>query len=153
MVKAVYIHIPFCNDICSYCAFSKFYYNEKWVSLYLDSLAKEIDLYYNNKDIIETIYIGGGTPSSLSIKMLIKLFSLISKFNISENLEFSFECNFDISYEKIDILKKNNVNRLSFGIETINSNLSINDASGNLIINFYREDTECSLVSLNNVIK
>ena len=121
MIKSVYIHIPFCKDICSYCAFSKFYYNEEWALKYLDSLEKEIDLYYNREDIIETIYIGGGTPSSLSKEMLFKLFKIISKFNVSRVLEFTFECNFDISYEYLDILKENNVNRLSFGVETVNS--------------------------------
>ena len=44
--KAVYIHIPFCNHICSYCDFAKMYYNKKWVNSYLDSLEYEINSNY-----------------------------------------------------------------------------------------------------------
>ena len=68
-VKSVYIHIPFCKSICSYCDFCKIYYDKKIVIPYLDSLKNEINKYYKN-ETLDTIYIGGGTPSSLSIKEL-----------------------------------------------------------------------------------
>ena len=82
-MRGVYIHIPFCNSICSYCDFCKFLYNEKWGNIYLDSLYEEIKEYYEN-DKIKTIYIGGGTPSSLSINNLIKLFKIIKYFDLSK---------------------------------------------------------------------
>ena len=72
-MKAVYIHIPFCNNICSYCDFPKLYYNKLWINKYLDALNKEIDSRYKG-EVIETIYIGGGTPSSLDLEELTKLF-------------------------------------------------------------------------------
>ena len=48
MVKSAYIHIPFCNNICSYCDFCKMYYNKDFIDKYLLSLEKEINLYYKN---------------------------------------------------------------------------------------------------------
>ena len=64
MIKSCYIHIPFCESICSYCDFSKLLYNSKLVDKYLDSLEKEINSIYKG-ELLDTIYIGGGTPSSL----------------------------------------------------------------------------------------
>ena len=63
-MRSVYIHIPFCKSICSYCDFCKFYYKESWAIKYLDSLEKEINDLYEG-DCIKTIYIGGGTPCFL----------------------------------------------------------------------------------------
>ena len=71
MVKSMYIHIPFCSDICSYCDFCKLYYNKKFVSDYLIALEKEINNNYYNEEL-ETIYIGGGTPSCLSLEVQLK---------------------------------------------------------------------------------
>ena len=65
-MRGVYIHIPFCTSICSYCDFCKFTYKEVWASAYLDILEDEIDEYYEG-DTVKSIYIGGGTPSCLSI--------------------------------------------------------------------------------------
>jgi len=122
-MKSVYIHIPFCNNICSYCDFPKIYYHKKWINDYLESLSKEIDLRYKG-DLIDTIYIGGGTPSSLELDELEKLFEIIKKIK-SNYLEFTIECNLDsLTKEKIDLFKKNNINRISIGIESFNeSNL------------------------------
>lgn len=122
-MKSVYIHIPFCNNICSYCDFPKIYYHKKWINDYLESLSKEIDLRYKG-ELIDTIYIGGGTPSSLELDELEKLFEIIKKIK-SNYLEFTIECNLDsLTKEKIDLFKKNNINRISIGIESFNeSNL------------------------------
>ena len=119
---SIYIHIPFCKSICSYCDFCKLLYNEKWIDLYLDSLAKEIKS-YNISSKVKTLYIGGGTPSSLNEKCLEKLFTIINKFNFIKNYEFTFECNInDINSNLLNILKKGKVNRLSIGIESFDKN-------------------------------
>ena len=119
-IKSLYIHIPFCSSICSYCDFCKMYYNEQLVDKYLDSLEKEVNTYYK-EDVMDTIYIGGGTPSSLSIKQLERLFEILEVINTSSNLEFTFEVNVnDINEELLNILFLNKVNRISIGIETIN---------------------------------
>ncbi len=122
-IKSAYIHIPFCNSICSYCDFCKIYYNSDIVSNYLNALEKEIKLKYNYEKL-NTIYIGGGTPSSLNIKELEKLFKIIDILNKEDNCEITFECNIDsIDLEKLEFLYKRGVNRLSIGIESFNSEI------------------------------
>lgn len=120
-VKSLYIHIPFCKSICSYCDFCKMFYNETLVDKYLIELKQEIENCYHN-DIIDTIYIGGGTPSILKIEQLQKLFTILKRIRLSRTVEFTFEVNVsDINEELLKLLRENNVNRISIGIETINS--------------------------------
>ena len=120
MAKAVYIHIPFCKSICSYCDFCKFLYNEKWVGAYLTALKREIKDRYMDDDIT-TIYIGGGTPSALSCDEIKRLMEIISVFKTENLKEFTFECNLsDINKELLLLLKYYKVNRLSIGIESFN---------------------------------
>lgn len=117
-MHSIYIHIPFCSSICSYCDFCKFFYESNWVTKYLDSLNEEIKNRYND-EIIETLYIGGGTPSCLDNKSLKKLMDICKIFNLNEKYEFTFECNInDLTEEKLHILKSSGVNRLSIGIES-----------------------------------
>ncbi len=118
--KNVYIHIPFCKSICTYCDFCKVLYYEKWIGPYLDCLEAEIKDFYNGEEI-ETLYIGGGTPSCLSMPYLHRLFELLNYFKTSKLKEFTFECNLnDLNEELLEFLKKNRVNRLSIGIESFN---------------------------------
>ncbi len=120
MITSVYIHIPFCDNICTYCDFNKRFYNEEIVTKYLNALEEEIKEIYQN-DLIKTIYIGGGTPSSLSVNNLKKLMKIVKIFKLDKNYEFSFECNPEnINYEKLLLLKENGVNRISMGVESTN---------------------------------
>ena len=119
-MESVYIHIPFCKKICSYCDFCKVIYYGPWITQYLNSLVKEINERYTG-ELIRTLYIGGGTPSALDTKDLKYLFDILGKFNFSSDLEFTFECNLDdITEELLILLKDHNVNRLSIGIESFN---------------------------------
>lgn len=119
-MRSVYIHIPFCKSICSYCDFCKFLYTNKWAVEYLYTLEREINEYYEG-DTVKSIYIGGGTPSSLSIENLKKLFEIIKVFKLSNKYEFTFECNInDINKELLMLLRNNGVNRLSIGVESFN---------------------------------
>lgn len=119
-MRSVYIHIPFCTSICSYCDFCKFLHDEVWASEYLVHLEKEINKYYDN-DKIRTIYIGGGTPSALSMENLKKLFDIIKVFDVSELEEFTFEMNVnDIEEDKLIFLKNHGVTRVSVGVESFN---------------------------------
>ncbi len=119
-IKAVYIHLPFCNSICSYCDFCKVVYNNDWVRPYLKRLEEEIDNAYMGEEI-ETLYIGGGTPSCLTIEELTGLFKIIEKFKKAPNIEFTFEANVnDLEEDKLKFLYMNGVNRLSVGIESFN---------------------------------
>ena len=120
-MMSCYIHIPFCEKICSYCDFCKMFYNENIVDNYLEQLEKEIRTLYKGEEL-KTIYIGGGTPSCLSVKQLEKLFEIINLFKKNNNVEFTIECNFsNTTIEKLELFKKYGINRISFGLETTNS--------------------------------
>lgn len=124
MIKSCYIHIPFCKKICSYCDFCKNYYDELVVDTYLDNLKKEISKNYKS-EVLDTLYIGGGTPSSLSKNNLNKLINILKLFKLNNSYEFTFECNYeDINEELLDLLKNNKVNRISIGIQTFNDKFS-----------------------------
>jgi oxygen-independent coproporphyrinogen-3 oxidase len=117
-MKSVYIHIPFCKSICSYCDFCKFLHNETWATNYLIHLEKEIKEYYDN-DTIKTLYIGGGTPSVLSMQNLKTLLNITNIFKKAGKIEFTFEMNInDITEEKLKLLDSYGVNRISIGVES-----------------------------------
>ncbi len=119
-MKNAYIHIPFCSNICSYCDFTKMYYNKEYVDKYLSSLKEEIKLRYK-KEALKTIYIGGGTPSSLDLQELEKLLKIVSILKKDSNYEYTFEANIDdLNEEKLKLLKTYGVNRLSIGIQSFN---------------------------------
>lgn len=124
----LYIHIPFCRRICSYCDFAKRVSNQNKINKYVDYLLKEIELYKkNNFDYsnIYTIYIGGGTPSSIGLENLEKIFSRINSIiDKSKIIEYSIEVNpEDLNDDLIFLLKKYNVNRVSIGIQTFDKTL------------------------------
>ena len=120
MPSSIYIHIPFCTHICTYCAFPKQFYNSKLVKLYLQALKKEIKNNYKG-EIIKTIYIGGGTPSSLNIEELKQLFDIIKLVKKNNDIEFTIEVNPEnIDIEKLQLFKDNGVNRISIGVESSN---------------------------------
>lgn len=122
-IKSCYIHIPFCKSICSYCDFCKFYYQESLVDKYIIALLEEIKTRYQN-EILETIYIGGGTPSSLTILQLEKLLDGLKLLKVSNNLEFTIECNIqDITEEKLKLFQKYGINRLSIGVESFHQEI------------------------------
>ena len=119
MITAAYIHIPFCEDICTYCDFCKYYYNKKFILPYLEALDKEIKKRYHG-EVLKSIYVGGGTPSSLSLDELRILLKILSIFKIND-AEYTFECNIEnITEEKVKLLKEYGVNRLSIGVQTFN---------------------------------
>lgn len=120
---SIYIHIPFCNSICTYCDFCKIFYNKKYINDYLNNLEQEIKVRYKS-EIVNTIFIGGGTPSSLDDNELIRLMNIIKIFNLSDNYEFTVECNIEsITENKLKIMKKYGVNRISIGVESFDNSI------------------------------
>ena len=120
MIKNCYIHIPFCKKICSYCDFCKLYYDKKFISNYLVKLRDEINNKYRG-EVLDTIYIGGGTPSCLAISELEELFDILSILKKNKNIEYTIEANIDsIDKDKILLFVKNGINRISIGIESVN---------------------------------
>lgn len=117
-MQAVYIHIPFCENICSYCDFSKFFYKEDLVHRYLECLEQEVKNRYQQEKI-KTLYIGGGTPSCLSDKELKQLLEITKLFIKDEDIEFTVECNIEnITLDKLKLFKDYGVNRISVGVQT-----------------------------------
>jgi oxygen-independent coproporphyrinogen-3 oxidase len=127
MIKAAYLHIPFCEHICHYCDFNKVFLKGQPVDEYIQALEKEIQMTLNQYPAsqFETIFVGGGTPTSLSEQQLYNFCQSIHKhLPMSENVEFTFEANpGDLTKGKLQILKEAGVNRISLGVQTFNEEL------------------------------
>ena len=116
-ISSLYIHIPFCESICDYCDFAKLQYFHNFAEQYLIALEKELHDVVINKDL-KTIYIGGGTPTSLSNTQFEKLLSMVESY-AKKAKEFTIEANPEsLSLSKIKLLKKYHVNRVSIGVES-----------------------------------
>lgn len=120
-MAGLYIHIPFCKQRCTYCAFySTTLYNIK--EQYVDALCKELVTRkdYAGGEVIGTIYLGGGTPSTLSMSQLQRICDTIyANYRISENAEITIECNpDDLTADFLSQLKRLPFNRISMGIQT-----------------------------------
>lgn len=122
----IYIHIPFCSHICTYCDFPKMLYDKKFVKKYLKVLATEINTRYQDEEVL-SIYIGGGTPTSLSLEELKYLLEITKKFKKATKIEFTIESNIEsLTKEKIKLLKQYEVNRISLGVQSFqDKNLKI----------------------------
>ncbi|SCR13416.1 Oxygen-independent coproporphyrinogen-III oxidase [Staphylococcus aureus] len=121
MVQSAYIHIPFCVRICTYCDFNKYFIQNQPVDEYLDALITEMSTAkYRN---LKTMYVGGGTPTALSINQLERLLKAIrDTFTITG--EYTFEANPDeLTKEKVQLLEKYGVNRISMGVQTFKPEL------------------------------
>ena len=119
MVNCVYLHIPFCEKKCKYCAFCSFGLLSK-KEIYLNSLTKEIKELYKG-ELLKTIYFGGGTPSLLEAEEIERILKL---FNYNSKTEITLELNPHlITKEKLKALKKAGINRLSIGIQSFDDEI------------------------------
>ncbi len=117
MAKSLYVHIPFCHRICAYCDFAKVLYEERWAFSYVKEIEKEIAAIGINEPL-NTVYVGGGTPSILPNQALKELLSFLKPL-LGEGYEFTIEANpEDIDEEKLEIFRSCGVNRISIGIES-----------------------------------
>lgn len=119
----IYIHIPFCKKKCFYCDFVSFE-NENLQEKYINALIKEIeDWKKNNKnEIIKTIYIGGGTPSFIDSKSIVKIIKILEPDERCN--EITIEVNpGTVNIEKLNEYKKCGINRLSIGLQSTKNEL------------------------------
>lgn len=128
MIQSAYIHIPFCEHICHYCDFNKVFLQGQPVDEYLKMMKKEMQLQvktYPSAPELETIFVGGGTPTSLNETQLQYLCDSISEtFTLKKDGEYTFEANpGELSREKLEILYHSGVNRLSFGVQSFTDDL------------------------------
>ncbi len=120
-MAGLYLHIPFCKSRCIYCSFYSTV-EEKLIPQYVDALRKEMKL-RPSPYIFNTIYLGGGTPSRLSIPLLKKIFQgIMSTYTIHEDAEITLECNpDDITEDFAQALRDLPVNRVSMGVQTFDN--------------------------------
>lgn len=123
---SLYIHIPFCAQKCLYCDFPSFARKDHLRKAYIEALNKEIISLrekHNNLEI-NTIFIGGGTPSVLEADELEYLLEEVAKLNMAKDIEYSMECNpGNLTEEKLEVMKKYGVNRISMGLQAKQDNL------------------------------
>ena len=123
---SLYIHIPFCAQKCLYCDFPSFARKDHLRKAYIEALNKEIISLrekHNNLEI-NTIFIGGGTPSVLEANELECLLKEVAKLNMAKEVEYSMECNpGNLTEEKLEVMKKYGVNRISMGLQAKQDNL------------------------------
>ena len=116
-IQSVYIHVPFCIHRCGYCNFTLIADRQDLVPSYLLALESEFQTQLREPCAVETIFIGGGTPTYLNPSQLEALLELVCNwFSLHEDAEFSVECNpADCSEEKLRVLKSAGVSRISLG--------------------------------------
>ncbi|MBQ8694342.1 MAG: radical SAM family heme chaperone HemW [Bacteroidaceae bacterium] len=122
-MAGIYIHIPFCKQRCRYCAFySSTLYNIK--EEYVKALCRELQerRHYIGNETVETIYLGGGTPSTLTIGQLRTICdTLYSTYPVSSSPEVTIECNpDDLTPEFLEQLRGLPFNRISMGVQSFN---------------------------------
>ncbi|GAB6267431.1 MAG: radical SAM family heme chaperone HemW [Smithella sp.] len=120
----LYIHIPFCLSKCGYCSF----YSIKSIHLipeYIAALKKEIKYYRNFFSSFDTIYIGGGTPSLLSVQQIDDILTTVNKYyKINRRAEITIEVNpGDVSLEYFQTLRKSGISRLNIGVQSFDDKI------------------------------
>lgn len=120
----IYIHIPFCVKKCDYCDFLSAPADLETKEKYVEALINEIKLNKNKMSeyVVDTVFIGGGTPSLLEENQISKIMSVLrDNCNMSENPEITIECNpGTITESKLWKYKKSGINRISFGLQSAN---------------------------------
>ncbi|MGP4071466.1 radical SAM family heme chaperone HemW [Piscibacillus sp. B03] len=122
MDRSVYIHIPFCHEICHYCDFAKIYYNRELADAYLKNLRKEMQLYLGDQKISpRSVYLGGGTPTSLNEQQLEYLLRTINEFiQVEQVEEFTIEANpGEFEEGHVRVMKEYGINRVSLGVQVL----------------------------------
>ena len=123
----IYVHIPFCKRKCAYCDFISFSGKARLIEKYVEALKREINEYKISKEdyVVKTIYFGGGTPSFIESKYTVEILEAIKeKFNISKNAEITIEINpGTVTEEKLKDYYEVGINRISFGLQSTNSQL------------------------------
>ncbi len=120
----LYIHIPFCIKKCDYCDFYSLCHNYKLEEEYISALCSHIkaEAHLYNDYTFDTVFIGGGTPSVLSLDSFDRLANCIkNNLKLTQGGEFTIEINpGTLNREKLECYKKNGVNRLSIGLQSTN---------------------------------
>ena len=122
--RAVYLHVPFCQHRCGYCDFTLVARQDDLIPQWLTALGNELQRLDRPYEV-DTIFVGGGTPTHLNETQLEEFFQLIrSHFNLSENGEFSIEANPDgLTDSKLTLLQQCGINRISLGVQSFDDDV------------------------------
>lgn len=129
MIEALYVHIPFCKTKCHYCDFISYpYFDDDLKTRYVEALKKECIIIENKlkEDIkLKSIFLGGGTPTCLSSGLLLDLLLFIKDFfPLQSQTEITVEANPNtLDENKVDLLLRGGVNRVSLGVQSFNQRL------------------------------
>lgn len=124
---SIYLHIPFCKHRCAYCDFNTYAGQEAMIPAYVEALIREIEFIGSHSNIptfnVPTVFFGGGTPSLLSGTQFASVMSALSSaFALSADAEVTIEANpGTISPEKLESIRKAGINRISFGVQSSNT--------------------------------
>jgi oxygen-independent coproporphyrinogen III oxidase len=120
--RSAYVHVPFCKQRCGYCNFTLVAGRDDLIEAYLECLAIELSQQLQQARTLETLFIGGGTPTQLSCSQLEQLFRLLRQWlPIESQGEFSVEANpLDCCPEKLQLMRDWGVNRISLGGQSFN---------------------------------
>jgi putative oxygen-independent coproporphyrinogen III oxidase len=121
-IRSLYLHVPFCSWVCKYCDFNTYAVLEGLIPTYIDSLAREIDGAADALPVgpIETIFIGGGTPSLLAIDQLRVLMQHVREIGVAGGAEVTLEANpSNVTAERVDGWLACGVTRLSIGVQSL----------------------------------
>ena len=121
----LYIHIPFCDSKCSYCAFNsyvdKFHLKQEYMQALKLQLEFELQRFKATKSSIETLFIGGGTPSTVSPELYAPIFEILKPY-FQNDIEITSEANPNsATYEWLEGMKRLGVNRISFGVQSFDA--------------------------------
>ena len=118
----LYVHVPFCVKKCLYCGFYSSQYSHDEADVFISCLAREADFVCSEQGTlpVSSIYIGGGTPTCLTLEQLETLFAIVKRsFTLVENGEFTVEANpTTLNPDKLLLMHRAGVNRLSIGIQS-----------------------------------
>jgi oxygen-independent coproporphyrinogen III oxidase len=122
-VRSLYIHVPFCTQKCSYCAFYSEPSSGELVNRYVAALIRELELVAQDLKP-QTIFFGGGTPSLLNLRQWQQILHAMERLNLLGADEFTVECNpATVSPDKARLLRSSGVNRISMGVQSLDEKL------------------------------
>ena len=119
-MRGIYIHIPFCLRKCPYCDFYSVSYDDSLADRYIDALLRNFGANKYKGLQADTVYLGGGTPSALSIPQLERIIKgVFGSFDIANSAEVTIEANpCSVSYDKLKAMREMGFDRISFGIQS-----------------------------------
>jgi len=121
--SSLYVHVPFCAQKCSYCAFFSEASSGELINRYVGALVRELEMTAGDLQP-RTVFFGGGTPSLLNLRQWEEILSAMERLSLLGALEWTVECNpATVSLDKAKLLRNYGVNRISMGVQSLDEAL------------------------------